>query len=210
MFSQIATAAIETAINQYLKLDSEAFARLAEFQGKVIAIELKGLGLGFYLLPDQEGIQVMQSFDGEVDATIVGTPFALLRMKLDERGRDTLFQGDVEIKGDLRTGQAFNRLLESIDINWEEHLSHVVGDVVAHGIGGKLRDLLNWGKESGQRLRDDVADYLHEESRDLPVRDEVDGFMQQVDEIRSDVERLEMRVLRLKKKIHESGDLHSS
>lgn len=201
MLTQVMTAGIEGALNQYLKLDDMSFNALASFSGKVIALDLKGTGLVFYLFPDEQGIQVMQHYDGLVDTTISGSPFALLRMKIDERGRDTLFEGDVVVSGDMRTGQAFNRLLESIHVDWEEHFSHLVGDSLAHGVGNKVRDFLSWGISSGKSVRDDVAEYLHEESRDLPVRDEVEYFMERVDEVRSDVERFELRLLRLKKQL---------
>ena len=38
-------AAVETALNRVLRLDPEAFEQLRDFDGKVIALEMRGTGL---------------------------------------------------------------------------------------------------------------------------------------------------------------------
>ena len=194
------TAAVEAALNRYLSLDPEASARLARLNGKVLDMELRGLDLHFYLLPTASGIQVLGSYEGTPDARLRGAPFSLARLALSEHGRNTLFGGTVELEGDTEFGQALQDILNAVDIDWEELLSRLTGDVVAHQVGNAARGAQHWAEQTRESLALDIADYLHEESRQVPVRGEVERFVSDVDTLRADIERLAARIKRLQSK----------
>ena len=196
-------AVLETAINQVLQLDPDTVDQLQKLQGKVIAVELRGLNVTLYLIPQQDGLNVFGHFEGEPDTLLSGTPIAMARMGLAKNAGDVLFEGDVEISGDVELGQQFREILDGLDIDWEEHLSHITGDIVAHKMGNLARGVLGWSKRTTEILGQDAAEYLQEESQELPNRGEVNGFLKDIDTIRSDVDRLEMRVSRLNKRISE-------
>jgi len=118
-----------------------------------------------------------------------------------------VFEGDVEFYGDLDTGRRFKAFIDYIDIDWEEHLSHVVGDVVAHQVGNISRDALTWGQNVLNTLAQNSAEYLQEESHHLPVQAEVDRFLIGVDELRARVDRLTARTHRLNERLHIDGDI---
>lgn len=198
-------SALESALNSYLRLDPATLQRLDTLTGKVIAIELRGLDLTFYLMPHAAGMQVCGEYQGIPDALLSGAPFSLARLGIVKREKGTLFAGDVEIRGDIELGQRFKAVLDSIDIDWEEHVSRITGDMIAHQIGNVARGALQWGRNTLDTLSRDVAEYLHEESRDLPGRDEVSEFLSMVDTLRSDVDRLEARVQRLQDWTAERG-----
>ena len=185
------------ALNSYLRLDADTLQRLGTLTGKVIAVDLRGLDLTFYLLPQAAGIRIEGAYAGVPDALLSGAPLALARLGIAKHEKGTLFGGDVEIRGDIELGQRFKAILDGIDIDWEEHLSRVTGDVVAHQVGNVARDLLEWGRNTLDTVSRDVAEYLHEESRDLPVRSEIDEFLACIDTLRADADRLEARVRRL-------------
>jgi ubiquinone biosynthesis protein UbiJ len=193
------TAGIEVAINRVLQLDEDIQPRLRTLQGKVIAIEVRGLDVSLYLIPETNKLSVYGRFEGEPDTTLRGTPLALMRMGLVKHAGDVLFAGDVEISGDVELGQQFSEILEALDIDWEEHLSHFTGDLVAHKMGNVVRGALSWGQQTMDTLGQDVAEYLQEESEAVPNQDEIEGFMSQVDVLRTDVDRMEARVKRLEK-----------
>lgn len=204
------TAGIELAINRVLQLDEETLARLQDIQGKVIAIEMRGLDVSLYLIPEINKLSVYGRFEGEPDTTLRGTPLALMRMGLVKHAGDVLFAGDVEISGDVELGQQFSEILDALDIDWEEHLSHVAGDLVAHKVGNMVRSALSWGQQTVDTLGQDVAEYLQEENEALPNRDEVDGFLSGVDVLRTDVDRMTARVQRLEKHLALQGQQHNS
>jgi ubiquinone biosynthesis protein UbiJ len=68
-----------------------------------------------------------------------------------------------------------------------------------------VRNLLAWGERSADHLGEDTADYLQEERDVLPVDWEVEGFIEGVDTLRSDVDRIAARVKRLQRML-ESED----
>ncbi len=200
MLSSTLLTALETALNYYLQLDPESLRRLGRLQGKVIAIELRGLESTIYALPGSSGLQLHPKWEDEVDTTISGTPLALTRMGLGDSSK-VLFSGDVTISGDVETGQQFKRILDGMDIDWEEQLSRLTGDLIAHRTGDLVRDGLRWGRRALRSLQLDVAEYLQEESRILPGRGEFAEFTEQVERLRDDTERLEARVARLQRRL---------
>ena len=201
MIDVAALAMLEQALNAALALDPRTVARLARLEGRVIAIELSGTGIRLTLQPTVEGrLRLMGDYDGEVDTTLRGAPFAMLRMSSGRTG-EGLFRGGVEIDGDVELGTQIQRLFEQLDIDWEEHLSRLTGDIIAHQIGNTVRDLFAWGERAAEHLGRDSADYLQEEREVLPVDWEVEEFIQGVDTLRSDVDRIEARIKRLTKQL---------
>lgn len=203
MVPQVALAMLESAINAALALDSETVARLGGLSGKVVAMELEGTGITLFMLPGREGLRLMGRYEGEPDTTLSGTPLALLRLGGDRPG-DGLFSGDVKIHGDVELGQRMQRILGELDIDWEEHLSHLTGDVVAHQLGNLARGVMRWGRRAAENLQRDLVDYVQEERRDLPSRPELDEFLAAVDRLRSDVDRLTAHVDRLQRRDNDS------
>lgn len=204
MLSVAAMAGLETAVNAALALDPKTGERLQRLEGKVIAIELSGIGLRLFVQPAKGGLRLMGDFDGTVDTTLRGAPFAMLRMSSGRTG-EGLFKGGVEIDGDVELGTRIQRVFEQLDIDWEEHISRLTGDIIAHQLGNTVRGLFAWGERSTDHLGEDVADYLQEERDVLPVGWEVEEFIEGVDTLRSDVDRIEARIKRLQKML-ESED----
>lgn len=192
------TDTIEAALNRYLHLDPELPEKLAPLNGRVIAIELRGLGIVFYVQPSGDRLRVMNICDTAPDTVLSGTPLTMARLGLSSDSKELLFGGGVTIEGDAELGQRFKELLDSIDIDWEEQLSHITGDIIAHQIGVAWRDLQAWRREATETLLRDATEYFQEETRDLPTRAEIDVFLREVDALRSDVDRMEQRVARLK------------
>lgn len=103
----------------------------------------------------------------------------------------------MEIRGDTRLGRQFKALIAEMDIDWEEHLSRLTGDIAAHRVMTVFDKLAEWSKSATSNLTDDIGEYLQEESRDVVSGAEMDMFNQQVDRLRDDTDRLEARIARL-------------
>lgn len=189
-------ATIETALNLYIKRDPQALQRCTALEGKVIGIEITGLDLKLYFLPHSQGIDVLGHYEGEVDTLLSGSLLGFARLSLG-RQEDALLEGAVTIQGDTETGQEFQDILTRSDWDWEEQLSRVTGDVVAHQAGNLARRIRRYFDESRDTLQQNVSEYLQEEARLLPSRIEVDYFLESVDDLRGDTDRLAARVQRL-------------
>jgi ubiquinone biosynthesis accessory factor UbiJ len=205
MLKSLAYTAFEEALNLYLDLDADAKAQLARLHGRVIALEVLGVGVTLYLVPAPTRLQVLSRCDGVPDCTLRGSPLALARLREPERGSDGLFAGEVEIHGDTELAHRFGKILGRIDIDWEEQLSRLTGDVVAHELGNVARGARRWGRQAKESLTLDLREYLQEETRILPNRWEIEDFLAGVDRVRDDVERLEARLDRLERRLAGEG-----
>jgi len=190
-------SALEAAINHCLQFDPDARQRVRALTGKVVGIEVLGLNLKFYLLPDSVGLQLRGECDGDVDVWLRGAPLSMMRMGLAGDQQKALFAGDVEIVGDTEVGEHIRDIMNELDLDWEEQLSKLVGDVVGHKIGNVVRGVADWAAQTRSTVEQDVSEYLQEESCLLPHREEVGPFLEAVDTLRADVDRMEARVQRL-------------
>jgi ubiquinone biosynthesis protein UbiJ len=200
-----ALAGLEAALNRYIALDPEGAARLTPLHGRLIAIELAGFGTRIHLIPGPDGLQVFGAYEGEPDCLLRGSPLGLARMGLAERKEDQLFGGEVQVEGDTRLAQEFGAFLGGLDVDWEEQLSRLVGDPIAHQVGSGLRAVADWGRNASATLTQDLKEYLQEEGRLVPTAYEVQGFLDRVDTLRDDVERLAARIERLARGRQGSG-----
>jgi len=190
-------SAIEAALNRYLALDPEGARGLAPLYGRIIGIEIRGLGTQVTLVPGPDRVQVFGVYDATPDCLIRGAPLALLRMMTAEQKDAEISKGAVEIEGDSTIAHDLAKALGGLDVDWEEQLARLVGDPIAHPVGQGVRGLAEWGRRSADVLTADLREYLEEEARLLPTRYELSDFLAQVDALRDDVERLEARVQRL-------------
>ncbi len=189
-------AALESALNAYLKRVPDVARRTALLQGKAIAVSITGTPLTLYFLPVAGAVQVLSHYEGDIDTHLRGSPLGFARLAVDRR-EDALFQGSVSIDGDTDIGQQFQELLAGADWDWEEQLSRITGDVVANQVGNLGRQAKQLFDESRATLAQDLGEYLQEEARLLPTRIETEYFLSDVDHLRDDVSRLEARVARL-------------
>lgn len=200
MLLSLALSTVEKILNHYLLLDPSSKHRLAALSGKVIVLEFQLINLKIFWLPTAEGIQLKDHFEGRVDVTLQGSPFDFIRLSTS---KDTaaVFGSNITVLGDTDVAQEFKALFSNLDIDWEEQLSHVTGDVVAHQVGNFVRALCQWAKQTTTTLTQDLAEYIHEEARWLPTREELQDFFAASDKLRDDVERAALRIEHLKNKL---------
>lgn len=198
----VAATGIQGAVNRLLELDPEFAEGVAEFEGTVLEIHVQGLDERLQLHPSASGIGVVPVDDEQQarvapDVTISGPPFTLLRLLGSLDSVDGVLPPDVTISGELQLVQRLTRLAKRTRFDWEEPLSKLFGDSVAHELGRGLRGFAAQLGAAVGTLACDVGEYLREERRLSPTRLEVDDFAAGVDTTRDDVERLEIRIARL-------------
>ncbi len=198
-------ALLEATLNRYLALDPETPARLAPLHGRVIGVEITIPELRVYFVPGPARIQVLGHYDGEPDCLLRGTPLSLARLGLGGKREDQLFSGQVEVTGSTEVAQQFGAALAHLDIDWEEQLSRLTGDPIAHQAGNLARGADRWLKGATATLTADLQEYLQEEARLLPTAYEVEAFGDDVDRLRDDVERLAARLQRAERRLQQAS-----
>ncbi len=190
-------APLEAAVNAYLALDDHVEDYLAPMAGKVIAVHITPFDQTLYLCPGEQGIQFLESYRGEVDATLSGSLSALGLMGLSATPMRSLFKGEVRIDGDTQVARKLQRLFEKLDIDWESKLARYTGATLAQRLGGWLRGGRDWTQHTLTSFRLNLEEFLQEETRDLPAKAEAEILFQQIDDCRCDADRLQARIARL-------------
>ena len=187
---------VEDATNRLLRLDPETLKRLGDLQGHMLCLEFVDLERRLYLEPSESGFRMRAATATPPQVTLRGRLATFARLALDT-GRSGPAPGELEIQGDAALGQKLQALLHDIELDWEEPLARLFGDPLGHAMGRTLRALYSWQVQAAQTFGLNAAEYLREEVRLVPVRAEVQTFLDAVDILRSDVDRLAARVQRL-------------
>jgi ubiquinone biosynthesis accessory factor UbiJ len=181
-------------LNRGIAASADATRRCRALEGATFRIELEGVGLGMTLL-SRDG-RIAPSENPEADARLSGTPGALAR--LAATGDEALLRSRaVRISGDPLIARDFRDLIAIAAPDFEEELSRYVGDIAARQVGNLVRGVAGWGLDAADRMSRTLAEYLQEESRDVPARAEMEAFLDGVDEAAGALARVEARVRQL-------------
>ena len=198
---------LETALNQFLALDDHLEQYLTPIAGKIIAVHITPFDETLYLAPVHDRIQLLENYVGEVDASLSGSLSALGLMGLSATPMRSLFKGDVKIEGDTQLAHKFQRLFEKLDINLQAKLARFTGDAVAERLTGLMRGSRAWTQQTLTSFRLNLEEFLQEETRDLPAKAEAELLFQNIDNSRSDVDRLLARIDRLQNAQNKTSEL---
>ena len=187
---------LSNAINAYLRLDPESDKRMKHLQGKVITIEIMPFHLLFQLSCLHHGVSVTQGEQHPSDAKITGTLMQLFGMALAKKGRQNRLKEGPRFEGDISLGQDILALFDECHIDWEEALSQYIGDIPAHHGMRLLKKVGAALQNINTSFTDSVQEYLHEEVTWFPSREMMNDFLSDVDQLRHDVDRLEVKMIR--------------
>jgi ubiquinone biosynthesis protein UbiJ len=190
---------LEEAGNRLLRLDPETLRRLGELPDRPICLEFRDLGRRLYLHPSEAGFRLATDSAQPAAVTLRGNLRVFVRLGR-AAGEGAPAVGELEIEGDVGLGQRLQKILAGMDLDWEEQLARLTGDVAAHEMGRAVRAVVAWHRRAFRTFGLDATEYLQEEARLVPVRSEVDAFLGAVDVLRNDVDRLAARVRRLREK----------
>jgi len=198
--AQILIRVLEDAVNRLLRMDPDSLRGLGALSGRVIELELADLGVSIFLFPSEAGVHARTSYADVPDVVLRGRLSGFLNLALGQEMR-AFFSGGLEVSGDVDLGQRFQKILQQLDIDWEEQTARLLGDPLAHQLGNGVRAARAWTVASGALIARDLTEYLQCEARLLPQRHEVEVFLDAVDALRADVDRMEQRIARLRREL---------
>jgi len=218
--NQLSATALQTIAQQILALDIEASKKLRPFDGKIILIDVIDLKLQYYFVFAQGQLAIVSKpppaenndeddnqAEQEPSVHISGKLSAFINAAASEYSSDALFEGDLHFTGEINTAKQFQQLVASLNIDWQEPLAKVFGDPLAHTLSTGVQKFASWFIDSARSTRQDVSEYLQEEARVTPSDSEQQYFFEQVDDLRSKVDRLTAKVeLIVSKKEKKSGE----
>ncbi|MGL6029708.1 MAG: ubiquinone biosynthesis accessory factor UbiJ [Legionella sp.] len=205
MLKKYSLLALQKAINQALYLDEGMANKLQRLDDKVLELIISPLNVNFYMHFKNGAVYLLDCYEGAVNTTIESNPMGLIRLSLLPASKArSLFNDKVRMSGDVELGQHVKQLFDELDIDWEGHLAHFTGDVVAYQIGSLFRKGRSFKQQLGSSLQQNITEYLQEELRVFPSKNELDDFFHDVDALSLHTERLQAHIEHLVK-THDSN-----
>lgn len=171
---------LETGVNQLHQLDTSAAQKRKQLNGTIIGVSLKELNKPLYFVISKQQVDVLSVFEGSTDCFIRISCSALHKLQDNHQLTHLIKTGQLEVDGDIQLVQKFAQLLTDMEIDWEEHLSHKVGDVIAHKFCYHLKQLHQGVMGQFKTAEKQTALYITEELKLAPGGLEVAYFCEQV------------------------------
>ena len=184
---------VARAINSTLETDPATLQKLAKLEGQIYAVHctLPPLNLNFRL--QAEGIELLSSVE-HADVTLRGTALALVRLLVEAaRESGAINQSSVDITGDATSLLQLSRAFADLEIDWEELLSRLVGDVAARAISQALQQSRDWEARNRPRHLGMVRGFAHDNLGLVPT-DRVRTLAERSRELQYRLDRLEARI----------------
>lgn len=189
-YVQAVIAAIENTINTALRYDPASQQKIAAISD-ILAIETTLPKLCLYLHGQENGIRVLAYCEASVSTHMTGSPLALLNLL---KQPTTLANSGVTLVGSTALLQQWQTILQSLDIDWEDAISQVLGDIAGPLSATGIRNTAQYIKEQSREHARLIAEYLPEEAKMIPSKPEVDTFLDHVDDLKLNVDRITARV----------------
>lgn len=187
---------IATLVNYALALDPNAARYLKKLESNYLEIFFEDIEKTFFIYFTKVGIQFSLRKPNNLENTdvrIYGSIKAFINLLLTKNPHQAAQLG-LSYEGDFSTVEAAQQLFLSLDIDWVEAISPWTGDILAHALGQFVQHTKQKSRQLLKNTKESTTEYLQEESLILPTRMEVNHFMDQVDVLRSDVDRLDARL----------------
>lgn len=195
----LAGRALEAALNRALALDPDTADGLRPLDGSRVALRLDAPPLALQLTVREGRFEVGPVEEaGEPDLAVRTTLSGLLSQLPMLRRSGAPPSGRMRIEGDAELARTLQGMARRFDPDWQQPFAAVFGDVLGVQIAQALATALRQAGSFGAELAHSAAEYVVEESRDVVGRDELEAFFEDVDALRDGVERLSIRMQRLR------------
>ncbi len=194
MLSGALLRAAERSIAAALARDPVTARRIDALAGKRILVSSRQPDWQLWLMPAPGTINLTTTSDAPVDVELHAPASLLARLLVSSDRKAVLQDPDVELLGDSQVLIALQNALADLQLDGEAELARWLGPVAGHAIGSALRRSHQWGRDSRASLRQTLAEYLTEESRQLVGQAEARARAEQLHDLRLQLDRLEARV----------------
>lgn len=205
LLKSLALLPVEKILNQLLRNDPYLAAQLAPFDGKTIEVRSTAPTTAICCSIDGSAIR-LSSMGSEflalqADAVIAGRTVDLVDMLLGDNSDRALANPAISISGDAILVQELYTTIRKLDIQWQDYLAPLLGDVITNELEQVADRNRRWSKNASASVRRNIDDYLHEETNLLPERSEVAAFSDALDRLKLDIDRVQARARMLNNRL---------
>ncbi|MGI1679222.1 MAG: SCP2 sterol-binding domain-containing protein [Cellvibrionaceae bacterium] len=188
--------AIEATIQKALRHDPASLHALKKLQGQALAVETTAPNTTFYFLPSEDGLDVYTQFEGDVTTRLKGSLLSLAQLAKNDRVN--LSGSGVEVFGSTGLLIELQTVFKHLEIDWEEALNDVLGDLVGHQTANAIRKIFGWATGRKKTFTRLLGEYLTEEIKTTPNKIELEKYYSDVSALQLATDRISARVDALK------------
>lgn len=200
----LALLPVENILNAIVRRDPHIAKKLAAFDSKCIEVVSLRPNFSLHIRFEDDTIKLSaidsQTLGIQADATITGNAESLLSLLTKKSDQRALADSAIDISGDATLVQDLHVTIESLDVDWQDYLAPILGDVLSNELGEMQSNARDWSKSAGTSMQRGVRDYLSEEARLVPSELEVDSFSNRLDQLRLSIDRLAAKTELLKRR----------
>lgn len=190
---------LEFALNRLIARDPHIIKVLsAAAADKLITVRCTGVpGWQTSLLINSDRIALLSAPQDKPDACLAGSQRALTRLLFSDDQATALHDPDIELSGDVQGIQRLHQALNELDINWQDLLGPLLGDIGARAAGTGWQRSRDIARRAASAMKHNITDFVQEEAALSPSRQQAQHFTDELDAMRLRLDRLQARVQRL-------------
>jgi ubiquinone biosynthesis protein UbiJ len=190
---------LEALLNGMLAMDAASGPRLRALEGKTLAVKCTQPQLALYMSVRNRQLRLSPLFEGSATATLRGPASALLRLLLQSETPASLAPFGVDLQGSTGFMQDLQLLLRDLDIDWEFHLSRIIGDLPVAAMAKGAEASAAFAQQTLAAARTNINEYLSYESGLFPERSAVVKFEAALLDLSQQLDRMEARIALLQR-----------
>lgn len=200
----LALLPVERVLNAIVARDGHIAKKLSAFDSRCVEVVSTRPSFSLSIRFEDETIKLSaidsQTLGIVADATISGTAENLLSLLSKKPDQRAMADAAIDISGDAALIHDLQMTIESLDIDWQDYLAPILGDVLSNELGEAEQSARAWSKSASSTLQRNVRDYLSEEARLVPSELEVDSFSNRLDQLRLSIDRVDAKTELLKRR----------
>lgn len=186
-------SALLPVINHLIQQNPEYQCDLAGFAGKTLSVRIAGFRIQGRI--SEQGF--LEADNGTPDTEITFRNSAV--QKILQGSRPGV--GDIAIDGDLVLGMSLLPVFGGLRYYLNDDLSRIFGDAAAGSIAERAALIGHTVKQIGKSIAEQIGEFAREPESPVIDSATLAAWMEEVDRLRDDVERLHARLDRLERDI---------
>lgn len=196
--SLAAFAGLEKTLNLAIRMDSQIQSALAIHEGKIIHAACQSPDINVFIRIGEQ-CSVLHTTNENIEVGIQGELVTWITLATAEDKASALINSDMTITGNSQLLIELGHSLRELEIDWEEQVANVIGDVPAHLLGQGARHTVKAGQDLSKSIRQLVETFVYKDAQLLPEKDASDEFYRRLRNIEMRLERTTAKLARLKK-----------
>ncbi|OUU35711.1 MAG: hypothetical protein CBC09_08770 [Cellvibrionales bacterium TMED49] len=185
---------LEKLINTAIAYDTQTNQLIEGLDGTTVALQISPPELCYYVLVKDGHIKIKSGTCEKASVTLNGSIIAFVGILTQDRNAMTLAGSGVTVVGDTLILKRLENIFQKLDVDWEEALSDIVGDIPAHFIATSLGKLARVTEDNQRRIVTAAVEFVQEEWKIVPALPEFENFSRQVRQLSIDADRMSARI----------------